>query len=164
MKRWYLLYCKKGDLARAQMHLENQLVECYYPEAEFEKIVRGKRKRVKEPLFSSYMFVRFDYEAGPSFITVRSTRGVVDFVRLGQHPQEVRENLILDLKQVEGETDNSLVDESPKKGQTVMIQQGQFSGFSAIYSEPDGEKRSILLIQLLSQTVKVNVSNTDFEQ
>ncbi len=65
------------------MHLENQSVECFYPEVCVEKILRGKRQMVQEPLFPSYMFVRFDFENGPSFTTVRSTRGVVDFVRLG---------------------------------------------------------------------------------
>ncbi|MRY60821.1 transcription/translation regulatory transformer protein RfaH, partial [Parabacteroides distasonis] len=29
MKRWYLVYCKRGDQKRAQQHLENQGVECF---------------------------------------------------------------------------------------------------------------------------------------
>ena len=62
MKRWYLLYCKRGDQKRAQQHLENQGVECFYPQIDVKKVVRGKEKQVKEPLFPSYIFVRFDYE------------------------------------------------------------------------------------------------------
>lgn len=61
MKRWYLLYCKRGEQQRAKMHLENQSVECFYPEVCVEKILRGKRQMVQEPLFPSYMFVRFDF-------------------------------------------------------------------------------------------------------
>jgi len=163
MKRWYLLYCKRGDLARARLHLENQGVECYYPEMQVEKLVRGKRKVVTEPLFSSYLFVRFDYEAGPTFTTVRSSRGVVDFVRQGSYPQEVQGDLIYELKQVEQQAVEPMVTSLPDKGQVVRIKQGQFAGLDAIYSEADGELRSILLIKLISQTVEVRVSNSDIE-
>ncbi|GIB69959.1 transcriptional activator RfaH, putative [Vibrio cholerae] len=85
------------------MHLENQSVECFYPEVCVEKILRGKRQMVQEPLFPSYMFVRFDFENGPSFTTVRSTRGVVDFVRLGPHPRELQGDLIYQLKELDCE-------------------------------------------------------------
>ncbi|HGH8102639.1 TPA: transcription termination/antitermination NusG family protein, partial [Vibrio cholerae] len=47
MKRWYLLYCKRGEQQRAKMHLENQSVECFYPEVCVEKILRGKRQMVQ---------------------------------------------------------------------------------------------------------------------
>ena len=160
MKRWYLLYCKRGDLTRAKMHLKNQGVECYYPEIDIEKITRGRRRTVREPLFASYMFVRFDYELGPSFTTVRSTRGVVDFVRLGQLPQEVQGDLIYKLKQ---QIDISISNTLPEKGQEVHIVQGQFAGITAIYSEPDGEKRSILLIKLINQTVEVKIDNSNID-
>ena len=99
MKRWYLVYCKRGDQKRAQQHLENQGVECFYPQIEVEKSVRGKEKRVEEPLFPSYIFVRFDYEQGPSFTTVRSTRGVVDFIKFGARPHEVQGDLVFELKE-----------------------------------------------------------------
>ena len=86
MKRWYVLYCKRGEQERAALHLSNQGIECYYPKVKIEKITRGKRQTKIEPLFPSYMFIYFDYEVGPSFTTVRSTRGVSDFVRQGPYP------------------------------------------------------------------------------
>lgn len=163
MKCWYLLYCKRGEQQRAQQHLENQGVECFYPVVEVEKIVRGKRQLLSEPLFPSYIFVRFDYQQGPTFTTVRSTRGVVDFIRQGAYPQEVQGSLVYELKQLESEADSSVAHNLPQKGQPVAITQGQFAGIDAIYHEPDGEKRSILLIKLISQTVPVKVDNSDIE-
>ena len=163
MKRWYLLYCKRGDQNRAKNHLENQGVECYYPEIEVEKIVRGKKQVVREPLFPSYVFIRFDYEEGPSFTTVRSTRGVVDFIRQGKYPQEVHEDLVLELKLIEESSEDRITDSLPQKGQSVRIKEGQFSGVEALYHEADGEKRSILLIKLINQTVPVSVDNKDIE-
>lgn len=33
MQAWYLLYCKRGQLQRAQEHLERQSVNCLTPAA-----------------------------------------------------------------------------------------------------------------------------------
>lgn len=65
------------------------------------KILRGKRQKVEEPLFPSYMFARFDYEEGPNFTSVRSTRGVIDFVRFGAQPKEIQGDLVFELKKIE---------------------------------------------------------------
>ncbi|MBD1571871.1 transcription/translation regulatory transformer protein RfaH [Vibrio sp. S17_S38] len=159
MKSWYLLYCKRGEQQRAKLHLENQSLNCYYPEVEIEKVVRGSRKTLNEPLFPSYVFIQFDEEVGPSFTTIRSTRGVVDFVRFGGLPTKVPDTLIIELKKIENH--NDVVSTLPKAGDVVQVSGGQFSGFDAIYKESDGEKRSILLVTLINQQVKVQISNSD---
>ncbi|WP_428772073.1 transcription/translation regulatory transformer protein RfaH [Vibrio sp.] len=163
MKQWYLLYCKRGDQRRAKLHLENQGVECYYPQVKLEKLVRGKRQAVTEPLFPSYMFVRFDYQDGPTFTAVRSTRGVVDFVRQGAYPQELQGDLVYALKELEGEYAEQVASTLPAKGDSMRIQRGQFAGIDAIYHEPDGETRSILLVKLINQPVPVSIDNQDLD-
>ncbi|MGO2321308.1 transcription/translation regulatory transformer protein RfaH [Vibrio casei] len=160
MESWYLLYCKRGEQQRAKMHLENQSIGCYYPEVEVEKIVRGKRKRVLEALFPSYIFIGLDMSTSPSFTTIRSTRGVMDFVRFGGQPYQVPVSLIEQLKQCENHDDLDCT-QLPQSGQVIQIKSGQFAGFDAIYQEPDGEKRSILFIILINQQVKVKVDNND---
>ncbi len=163
MKRWYLVYCKRGDQERAKLHLENQGVECYYPTIEVEKIRRGKRILAVEPMFPSYVFIRFDFELGPSFTTIRSTRGIVDFVRVGLKPQEVQPEVIQELHLLEFNSDDQAYQSLPKKGDVVRINAGQFSGIDAIYQEKDGEKRSIMLVKMISQMVPVSVDNTHLE-
>ena len=76
MQSWYLLYCKRGQLQRAQEHLERQAVNCLAPMITLEKIVRGKRTAVSEPLFPNYLFVEFDPE-GAQAIPGLSTRPAV---------------------------------------------------------------------------------------
>ena len=38
MQAWYLLYCKRGQLQRAQEHLERQAVNCLTPMITLEKM------------------------------------------------------------------------------------------------------------------------------
>ncbi|WP_394241825.1 transcription/translation regulatory transformer protein RfaH [Vibrio astriarenae] len=163
MKRWYVLYCKRGEQERATLHLTNQKVECYYPKVKVEKIIRGKRQVKEEPLFPSYMFVRFDFELGPTFTTVRSTRGVVDFIRQGAYPQEVQGDLIFGLKELESLDDKPEEIELPEAGQKVVVKSGQFAGIEAIYQEPDGDLRSIMLVKMLNKMVEVKVDNSDLD-
>ncbi len=116
---------------------------------------------IKEPLFPSYIFVYFDYEVGPSFTTVRSTRGVVDFIRFGKHPTEINEQLIEELKLLEPELEQTVM--LPEKGQKIRVKSGQFAGIDAIYQEPDGETRSMMLIKLINSPVSLSVDNKDLE-
>lgn len=169
MKRWYLVYCKRGEQPRAQRHLHNQNVECYYPTVTLEKKVRGKIKKVEEPLFPSYMFVRFDYIKGPSFTTIRSTRGITDFIRFGAYPKELQGDLIYYLKQLEQEKRNTENEEQGEakplvKGTMVNILQGQFTGMEAIYLQPDGDMRSIMLVEMLNKMVPISVDNQNLER
>ncbi|QUJ68236.1 transcription/translation regulatory transformer protein RfaH [Photobacterium sp. GJ3] len=161
MKDWFLLYCKRSEQERAVVNLERQSVTCYYPQVTVEKLVRGKRVTANEPLFPNYMFVRFDPEQ-VSYTTVRSTRGVADFIRQGPYPQKVQPELLHQLMMNENsEAHREKLSNLPKPGESMELQRGQFQGLEAIYQEPDGEKRSFMLIHLLGKPVKVSVDNAD---
>lgn len=161
MESWYLLYCKRGQLLRAQDHLERQEVNCLTPMIKIEKIVRGKRTAVDEPLFPNYMFVRFDPETIHT-TTINSTRGVSHFVRFGSLPATVPADVIEQL--INHQPENITDPDTPYAGDRVVITEGAFEGLEAIFSEPDGEARSMLLLNLLNKQVMQSVKNTDFKK
>ena len=66
-------------------HLERQSVNCLMPTIALEKIIRGKRTMVSEPLFPNYLFIEFDPEVIHT-TTISATRGVNNFVRFGALP------------------------------------------------------------------------------
>ncbi len=160
MQSWYLLYCKRGQLQRAQEHLERQAVSCLTPMITLEKMVRGKRTSVSEPLFPNYLFVEFDPEVIHT-TTINATR-VSHFVRFGAHPAIVPSSVIhqLSIYKPEGVVDP----ETPYPGDSVIITEGAFEGLKAIFTEPDGETRSMLLLNLLNKEVKQSVKNTGFRK
>lgn len=55
------------------------------PTIALEKIIRGKRTMVSEPLFPNYLFIEFDPEVIHT-TTISATRGVNNFVRFGALP------------------------------------------------------------------------------
>ena len=116
---------------------------------------RGKRTTVSEPLFPNYLFVEFDPEVIHT-TTISATRGVSHFVRFGAHPATVPSTVIHQLsvyQQPEGITDP----ETPYAGDSVVITEGAFEGLQAIFAEPDGEARSMLLLNLLNKQVLQSV-------
>lgn len=163
MKSWYLLYCKRGAQLRAKQNLENQGVECFYPQITIEKIRRGKKQQITEPLFPCYIFIYFNYEDGPSFTTIRSTKGVVDFIRFGVQPYTVDPLLIKELKRADEGNVNHVEQQLPVKGQMVKIKTGIFAGIDAIYQQADGDERSMVLIQLINQQVQSVIDNNELE-
>lgn len=161
MESWYLLYCKRGQLLRAKEHLERQSVHCLSPMIALEKIVRGKRTTVSEPLFPNYLFIEFDPESIHT-TTISATRGVSHFVRFGALPATVPHNVI---KVLQTETPETMVDpETPQPGDEVLIIDGTFEGLKAIFTEPDGEARSMLLLNLLNKQIVRSVDNKLFQK
>ena len=61
---------------------------------------------------------------------------------------------------------------TPYPGDKVIITEGAFEGFQAIFTEPDGEARSMLLLNLINKEIKnlINkeikhsVKNTEFRK
>ncbi|TDS89562.1 transcription/translation regulatory transformer protein RfaH [Erwinia rhapontici] len=160
MESWYLLYCKRGQLLRAKEHLERQAVHCLSPMIALEKTVRGKRTQVNEPLFPNYLFIEFDPESIHT-TTISATRGVSHFVRFGNQPATVPLDVIVALQ---SPTETVVESELPQPGDTVIITEGAFEGLQAIFTEPDGEARSMLLLNLLNKQVVRSVGNRQFQK
>ncbi|MCX8958962.1 transcription/translation regulatory transformer protein RfaH [Erwinia psidii] len=161
MESWYLLYCKRGQLLRAKEHLERQAVHCLSPMIAIEKMVRGRRTRVNEPLFPNYLFIKFDPETIHT-TTISATRGVSHFVRFGSMPAIVPEDVITALQTERTETEED--PDLPQPGEQVMIIAGAFEGLKAIFTEPDGEARSMLLLKLLNKQIVRSLDNKQFQK
>lgn len=161
MEKWYLLYCKRGQIERAIEHLNRQNVICMTPMTEMKKVVRGKRTIVQEALFPNYLFVKFDHNEIHT-TTIQSTRGVSHFIRFGQLPAEVPDEIIELLQQAP--LGHFVAPDMPIKGDKVTITEGIFAGVQAIFDEPNGEYRSILLLNILNKAVPKVVENTQFKK
>jgi len=126
-----------------------------------EKMVRGRRSSVSEPMFPNYMFIEFDPERIHT-TTISATRGVSHFIRFGPKLATVQPDVIKQL--MEPPTIEILDPETPYEGDVVMITEGVFEGLEAIYTEPDGEVRSLLMLNLINQPVRQSIDNTHFQK
>lgn len=149
---WYLLQCKPRQDQRALENLQRQNYLCFQPVCHQERLVRGVRKIVEEPLFPGYLFIQL--EAGSNWAPLRSTRGVARVVSFGGQPRPVADDLIARLRAREaGQSPRPLL----LQGETVRIEHGPLAGLEAIFLCTQGEQRVVLLMNLLQREQRVQL-------
>ncbi len=156
MERWYVTRVKTGQERRAIINLEIQGFTVFCPKLRL-KTLRSKSFKEKA-LFPGYVFIKVVEHKGVA--SVRSTYGVADIVRFGQTLATVPGSLIEDF--VEAEKSLRTVSEF-NHGSALRIYRGPFSGLNAIYDEPDGELRSIVLMNLLGSQQRISIENVAIE-
>jgi transcriptional antiterminator RfaH len=158
---WLLLQVKPRQELRALENLERQNGECYCPRIQVEKLSRGKRIKVKEPLFPGYLFINAQPEQnGLTYTSIRSSRGVSKIVGFGVESTKIPEDLIQEIKLLEQLYLSDVNAEGlPQTGDQVEILDGPFKGLLAVYSHTDGQQRSVVLINLLHQQTPASLAN-----
>lgn len=155
---WYLVHTKPRQEECAQENLRRQGYQCYLPTMPVEKLRQGQLTVVDEPLFPRYLFIRFGQEGGgKGWAPIRSTKGVSRLVSFGVEPARVDDGLIELLRAQE-----ALVQAEPERlfrqGERVRLTEAPFAGVEGIYQVADGERRVMVLIEILSKPVAVRVA------
>ena len=156
---WYILCAKFKQEKRAAQELSQQNIVVFLPLYRYERIIRGKKIIKEEPLFSRYLFVRLNDE-NTNWTSVRSTRGISNFVEFGKGPAIVAQTIIDELKKID------ILPPEPylKTGEKVRIIDGSLKGLRAIYQVPDSSTRSYILLAFMQQNQYVRIDNQLLEK
>ena len=154
--QWFLLQTKVRQEQRAAENLERQNVVSFCPMIRVEKISRGRRTEVQDVLFPGYLFVQLG-ESSVSATAVRSTRGVSHFVTSAGAPIKVPHGLVEQLRERVTVHADVVMSQLPKAGAKMQVIDGPFKGLNAVFAEPDGNSRAIVMVTLLSQQVKTTM-------
>ena len=154
--QWFLLQTKVKQEQRAAENLERQDVASFCPMIRVDKISRGRRSEVLDVLFPGYLFVQLG-DSSVSTTAVRSTRGVSHFVTSAGAPIKVPQGLVEQLRQRVTADADVVMSQLPKSGAKMQVIDGPFKGLNAVFTEPDGNNRAIVMVTLLSQQVKTSM-------
>ena len=111
-----------------------------------------------EPLFPRYLFIRLGQgDSAPSWAPIRSTKGVSRLVSFGVEPAKVADSMVEALRAQEASV-QAEPERIFKPGQRVRLTEAPFAGIEGIYQMADGERRVMVLIELLSKQVRVRVA------
>jgi transcriptional antiterminator RfaH len=154
---WYLVHTKPRQEQCALENLQWQGYECYFPVMPAEKLRLGKISTVLQPLFPRYLFIRLGQGlSAQSWTPIRSTKGVSRLVTFGNTPAKVDDALIALLRSHE-ESAQAEPDRLFKTGERVRITSSAFTDIEGIYQMMDGDQRVMVLIELMSKSVKISV-------
>ena len=145
---WFLVRTKSRQEKKAKSNLDIQGFTSYFPELHRDN---GKT----EPLFPGYIFV--ENRPGPTpFDKVRSTFGVLNYVRFGNQLTLVDDHIVEALKnRGAGLLNKNIYEEN----QRVRITEGPFKNVEAIYLCRSAKDREILLFNLMHSKQKIEISD-----
>jgi transcriptional antiterminator RfaH len=149
MKNWYLIKTKPRQEKTAILNLENQKYTTYCP------IVIINNKQVV--LFPGYIFIHLD-KSKEDWSPIRSTKGIVNFVRFGLNFAQIPDNVIEFIKANQLSNKEKLINLNKfKPGDKVQISDGVFKNCIAIFESFKSDERVILLMNILGQQQAINI-------
>ena len=149
MKKWYLVKTKPRQEKIAIQNLENQNFHVYCPRAKINK------KNVV--LFPGYLFIQLDEEV-ENWSPIRSTKGVLNFVKFGLNFAKIPDGVIDFIKTNESLTSEKIKNlDKFKPGENVQITDGVFKNCVAIFKSPLPQERVILLMDILGQQQSISI-------
>lgn len=153
---WRCVYCKPREAKVAKFYLEKGGFETFYPLIKEKKRVAGKIKEIHKELFPNYLFVRFSVE---DYRTVKYTKGVSRVV-LGDNgePAVVDDEIIEAIKGSMQDGFVVLEEKGFKKGEKVLIKDGPFKGFEAVFlKEIKPRDRVLILLKTITGELKLEI-------
>jgi transcriptional antiterminator RfaH len=148
---WYLVKTKPRMEEFAEVNLKNQSIEYFLP-----RFTNGKREG--KVIFPGYIFIK--PKVGDTFQSIRSTKGVGDFVRFEMSFANVVDETIDELKAVIDAMNNRMDQTNlHQKGEEVFIKSGPFKDFNAIFEKYDADQSAIVLINFLRHQQRVKIQS-----
>lgn len=164
MKTWYLLYTKSRQEHVAKHNLEFQGYKPFLPMI-FTPARKQGQHMVATPMFPRYLFINL-CERNDNWGPVRSTVGIVCFVKFGHWPASVPDDLVEELGKYQ-----NWAKTCPKEltlgrfrcGDKVRIAKGPFEGYEALIGAFSSKHRIMLLLQVAEKQLKMTIDESALE-
>ena len=159
---WYALYLHSRAEKKVYARLEEMGVEAYLPLITRMKKWSDRLKKVEEPLFKSYLFVRADEK---THYEILSIPGVMKFVSFERKAVRVPENQINAIKKYCDDFEDEMEQENIEfhEGQLVRITSGEMMGLIGRLAPIKNKKRLIVYIESVGQYLPINIARAKVE-
>jgi transcriptional antiterminator RfaH len=133
MPRWYAIHTHPNQEERANSNLNAWKVETFAPKIRVRRFNQftGAASYVLRPLFSRYIFARFD--SNNSLHKIHFTRGVHSVVSFGGFPSPVDDEIIALIRSRVDENWVLREDDDLTSGDKVLIEDGPLKGFMGVF-------------------------------
>src|SRR3990167_5768321 len=113
-------------------------------------------------MFAGYLFIRLDSsQQGKSWSPIQFTTGVSRLVKFGSSAAKIEESVV---KLIQSRELSMPSEHGVEQGECVVISSGPFAGIEAIYQTPDGQTRSLVLLEILSKTVSMQINTRNLRR
>ncbi|MCM1036063.1 MAG: transcription termination/antitermination protein NusG [Bacteroides sp.] len=175
---WYVLRAISGKEAKVKEILDaqikntdlgNYLFQVLIPTEKVMAVRNGKKVIKERNLYSGYVFIEADLR-GEVIHTLTNTTNVIDFLRgreKGSQPERLRESEVMRMLGAaddlgvpgENEVNDYIV------GETVMVNDGSFKGFTGTIEKVDREKKKLtIMVKIFGRPNPLELDNSQVER
>ena len=157
---WLAAYTRSRHEQRVAQQLGQKSLEHFLPT--YERLVRwsDRIRRVRMPLFPSYIFVRVCED---QLRLLLETMGIVQLVSVAGKPALLADEEIERLRSCEfGSAD---IEPHPylRIGHRVRVKHGPFAGWEGTLLEKQNSRRLVVNIEQIMKSIAVNIHSADVE-
>ena len=153
---WFAVYTKSRSEQKVFERLEKAAYKSFLPLITELRQWSDRKKKVKVPLISSYVFVKVQEKDLAAIYTIPGVVGVLKY--LG-HPAKIKAVEINNLKIIANNNEDvsTIAPYLLKNGKSVQVIKGPFEGLIAVYQSNKGKHRIIIKIQALNSFMEISI-------
>lgn len=164
---WFALYTRSRHEDKAEAGLRLKEYKTYLPKIEVWSRRKDRKKRIRIPLFSGYLFVFVDDLTNESKVEILKTHGVVKILGKPNSPQPypVPEEQIEAIRRIIDSKVEILHHKYPRVGERARIVDGPFRGIEGVVRATDYRKNLFIVsIDLLQRSVAIRLEGFQVER
>lgn len=157
--KWHVLYTRPKFEKKITEEIDLLQLENYLPLRTVIRRWSDRIKKIEEPLFSGYVFVKKGAAKGGDLLQIP---GVVRFVCTGGVPDIISEEEISQIKLIASEGKDVRKEDFYSTGDEVMVTRGVFTGMKGtLIRSINAEPRFLVRLPLLKQAISVEIAAGD---
>jgi transcription elongation factor/antiterminator RfaH len=157
---WYALYLRSRYEQKTYAELTKKRIECFLPLIEVTRIWSDRKKKIIEPLFHGYLFIRTDLN---NKIDILQTSGVVRLVGIGDKPSPIPDQQINWIRILTEHPDTIQRETYINVGQKVRISSGMFAGLEGFVKKEKSAHKIVVTIESIKQSVSLEIPSVMVE-
>ena len=153
---WFAVYTKSRSEQKVFQRLEKAAYKSFLPLITELRQWSDRKKKVKVPLISSYVFVKVQEK---DLVAIYTIPGVVGVLKYLGHPAKITDVEINNLKIVANhkEATKTIAPCLLTHGKPVQVIKGPFKGLIAVYLSNKGKHRIVVNIEALNSFTEINL-------
>jgi transcription antitermination factor NusG len=160
-ERWFVLYTRAKFEKKIAEEIHQKQHVSYLPLRTVFRKWSDRTKRIQEPLFNNYVFVKIKPERK---VDVLQIPGVIKMLSSEGRPLVVREQEIEQLMVIESSFNNIHHEPLYSRGDKVVVIRGALNGMQGELIGKIGNTRLLIKLPLLKQAISVEILEADINK
>lgn len=159
-KKWYVLQSKPLREVKVSEQIIKKNIEVYLPLVETIRYWSDRKKKVKVPLFSGYLFVHADNDE--RYEAISGTHGALKYLKYQKRFAIIKDDEINNIRISLIEPERIKIEEAGLyEGDFVEITHGIFKGLKGVIVQFHGNYKLMVSIVEMDTTFSVQLNNSD---